>query len=276
MKNKIFLLVIFVQIAWLAGSQSLPVVERVEKVDLKGFNARFSPSGKALLLTDNHFKGLRLYDLQTEKISLNLKNAKGHGALLTEEEIIFEQFDKDGFYSLDLESKRTEAVAGHGLNKPAVFMARRQVDVTIDAQESADLRQIVIIHSSEGETKIAPLGAQDYLNVSISDDRSKVLFRVSGYGSFISDLEGNILAELGNVEFPQWLDEETVVYTIIKDDGYQYLSSDLYVAKWRTGQSSKLVLPKSLIPIYPDVDGGSQKLVFNTPKGDVYLVTMKD
>ncbi|MEO9478034.1 MAG: hypothetical protein ABJG41_20990 [Cyclobacteriaceae bacterium] len=276
MKNKIFLLVIFVQIAWLAGSQSLPVVERVEKLDLEGFNVRFSPSGKTVLLTDSHFKGLKLYDLQTEKVSLNLKNAKGHGALLTEDEIIFEQANKDGFYSLDLESNVTQAVASHSLHKPAYVMARGQVDVTVDAQESADLRQIVIIHSSGGETNIAPLGDQDYLNVSLSDDRSKLLFRVSGYGSFISDLEGNILAELGNVEFPQWLDEETVVYATIKDDGYKYVSSDLYVASWRTGQSSKLALPKSLIPIYPDVDGGSQKLVFNTPEGDIYLVTMKD
>lgn len=276
MKNKIFLLVLFIQMACVAVSQSLPAVERIEKLDFEGFNARFSPSGQTLLLTDSHFKGLKLYDLQTQKISLNLKNARGYGALLTDDEIIFEQFDKDGFYSLDLESKAIEAVSAHSLHKPAYIMARVGDDLTVDAQESADLRQIVIIHSSGDETKIAPLGSQDYLNVSLSADRSKVLFRVSGYGSFVSDLEGNILAELGNVEFPRWLDEETVIYTIIKDDGYKYVSSDLYVAAWRTGQSSKLALPKSLIPIYPDVDGVSRKLVFNTPEGNVYLVTMKD
>jgi hypothetical protein len=278
MKNKIFLFVILVQSASVVLAQSLPSIEGVEKLDIEGFNARFSPSGHKLLFTDNHFRGLSLYDIASRSVDsdLALRGANGYGAQITDEEVIFQQASQEGFYSLNLKSKEVKQVDVGNLHKPATMMGLSKTSRRLEAQESADLRSIVIVSSSKNQKQIAPLGTQDYLNVSLSPDQSKVLFRVSGRGAFISDLDGKVLADLGNVEFPCWLDDDTVVYTETEDDGYVYTASDLYISKWSVGKSAKLELPKTLIPLYPDVNKDQRKLVFNTPEGMIYLLTMRD
>src|SRR5690606_32122909 len=44
---------------------------------------------------------------------------------------------------------------------------------------------------------LQPLGKGNYIWPSLSPDKTKLLFTLAGTGTFVSDLQGNIIAELG-------------------------------------------------------------------------------
>lgn len=142
---------------------------------------------------------------------------------------------------------------------------------SVKVGSSADLNSIDIKEEGRANKTIQPLGKNDYLNVSLSPDKSKILFRVSGIASFICDLKGKIIYEMKEAEFPIWISDEQVLFARIEDDGYQYLSSDFYVKDLKNEDEVNVTESTDLIPLYPAYDIVSRTLGFSTPDGNIYL-----
>ncbi|MBV6647301.1 MAG: hypothetical protein KI790_17720 [Cyclobacteriaceae bacterium] len=271
MKYAIFSAFVFVSLSMQAQKASKAL--SIEKLHLKGFSAQFSPEGDRLLYAGKHFNALFLYDLDQKEVT---KVADGIGVgfepIITSDAIIYQKC-KDELERIELASEERQIVpvSQNNLN-PKDYLARDQkLGEVYFARSSSDLRSIVLL-SYAGAKEITPLGDVDYINISLSPDRKKVLFRVSGMGSYIADLNGKVLGELGDVEFPKWVNDDEVLYTETEDDGYQYIRSNVYIESLAGGSKIALTVDSDAIALYPSVSQDESKVVFNTPEGELYLI----
>ncbi len=256
-------------------------VSNTELLDIKGYNVQFSPDGKQLLYSDKSFKGLKLYDIANKSVK-EISNEAGAGykpVMIGNDEVLFKTKEKNTqiqvFNTLTEMQTAIDKSSNYKSAKSYALIQQMSKPSTLSAT-AADNLNAIELNISGNKTTIAPLGDKvDYINISLSPNQSKLLFRVSGLGSYVSDLEGNIIKELGNVEFPKWINDETVLYTITKDDGYQYLSSNLYVSSIILPSKPKLISTPKHIVLYPDYNPSQNRIVFNTPKGEVVLIGLK-
>ena len=79
---------------------------------------------------------------------------------------------------------------------------------------------------------------------------------------------------MGNVEFPVWVDDETVIYAEIQDDGHHYIKSDLYIQNILETNKVHLTQNTEAIALYPTICEEQLKVAFNSPEGEVYLIKL--
>lgn len=257
-----------------------PHAVRVEAVDLlpiEGYHANFNPEGDKILFTSSNYKGLKTYDIANQE-ERKITDARGAGyqPIYGTSEIVYRKKEASGQWeAVDLKTLETSSIDEKSARRKRTPSGVRVANSFYKAEAGSELHEIILFSVSGEQKKIQPLGAsEDYLSISLSPNQEKVLFRVSGLGSFVSDLDGNVLFELGNVEFPRWISNEEVLFAQVQDDGHQYLSSDLYVT--RLGSGEKELLTESLddIPIYPSVAPSQDKIICHTPKGRLYLIRL--
>lgn len=252
-------------------------VEKIEQLDIKGFNVQLNPEGDKLLYTSNNFKGLWLYSLAEEKVvELSSENGAGYQPLITDNYIFFKSKESQNTLNrIEVLSKnKTSINLSLKEQSPKAFYACEGASKILEAKASSDLYSIVLIYRDGRQVEIAPLGKRNYLNVSLSPDETKLLFRVSGLGSYVTQLDGTMVKEFETAEFPVWLNENEILFAEVNDDGHQYLSSDLYISPIKGNGKFNLTSSINAIAIYPNVSANERKVVFNTPKGVVYLISL--
>ncbi len=252
-------------------------VERIEQLDIKGFNVQLNPEGDKLLYTSNNFKGLWLYSLGEEKVvELSSKNGAGYQPLITDEYIFFKS--KESQNTLNriavLSKNKTSINLPSKEQTPKEYYACEGTSLLLEAKTSSDLYKIILVYRDGRQIEIAPLGKRNYLNVSLSPDQTKLLFRVSGMGSFVTQLDGTIIKEYKNAEFPIWFTKNKILFAEVSDDGHQYVASELYIADINKKKKINLTSSTDDIALYPNVNGMGNKVVFNTPNGQVYLISL--
>ncbi|MCF6352181.1 MAG: hypothetical protein L3J06_04130 [Cyclobacteriaceae bacterium] len=252
-------------------------VERIEQLDIKGFNVQLNPEGDKLLYTSNNYKGLWLYSLEEEKVvELSSKNGAGYQPLITDKYIFFKSKDSQNTLNrIEVLSKNKISINLSSKEQtPKEYYACEGAALLLEAKTSSDLYKIVLVYREGRQIEIAPLGKRNYLNVSLSPDQKKLLFRVSGMGSFVTQLDGTIIKEYKSAEFPKWVNNNEILFAEVSDDGHQYLSSDLFISSIKGEDKFNLTSSINAIAIYPNVNGMGNKVVFNTPKGQVYLISL--
>lgn len=253
----------------------------IEKLDIAGFNAQFTEDGNQLLFTAQNFDGLKLYDLNTKKQEEITKNrGAGYEPQLQDRKVIYKlDANSEKLVSFDLDTRKTSVLPPSTKQQKAAFpspIVNENIDNGLmEAAPSADLRTIELTFAGGATKVIAPLGDNDYLNVEISPNGNQLVFRVSGVGAYVTDLEGKIMRDLGNVEFPKWAGEGRVLCTETKDDGYNYTSSEVFLHNISEDVRWNLTLQTNAIALYPNINGDYSKIVFNTPKGELYLINLK-
>ncbi len=252
-------------------------VERIEQLDIKGFNVQLNPEGDKLLYTSNNYKGLWLYSLEEEKaVELSSKKGAGYQPLITDEYIFFKS--KESQNTLNriavLSKNKISINLSSQEQTPKEYYACEGTALLLEAKTSSDLYKIVLVYRDGRQIEIAPLGKRNYLNVSLSPDQTKLLFRVSGMGSFVTQLDGTIIKEYKSAEFPKWVNNNQVLFAEVTDDGHQYVASELYIADINKKKKINLTSSVEAIPLYPNINSLENKVVFNTPKGQVYLISL--
>ncbi|MEN8250913.1 MAG: hypothetical protein ABFS32_18415 [Bacteroidota bacterium] len=258
----------------IAVSQNTYSVEKIEKLEINGYKAKFNPEGDKVLFTTSNATGLKVYDIAKKEVTEIAETPKaGQGAIITNKEIVFKS--QNNLELVDLSTGARTTIQND--KTPGEYLATKEVVETSEfvyVKTNENLDEIILVTKSGGEKHMAPMGRADYLNVALSPDRSKLLFRVSGVGSFITDLNGSVIRELGNVEFPVWLNNEEVIYAEIEDDGYRYISSDLYIDSIQKFERQKLTNTTKAIALYPDISEDQSKVAFSTPNGELYLISL--
>ena len=106
-----------------------------------------------------------------------------------------------------------------------------------------------------------------YLWASLSPDGKRVAFFAAGKGIIVIDLRGQVLAMLGNYEMPCWYNNDYLVAQNAKDDGHQFVSSQIVLLKSDGTFKTELTKPASMT-MQPTSAGG--KIVYTTIDGLLY------
>jgi hypothetical protein len=136
-----------------------------------------------------------------------------------------------------------------------------------------DMKTIKITRPGSGTVSLAPLGDYFYVWASLSPDGEKLLFTAAGKGSYISDLEGNIISELGALNDPTWINNQWVLGMDDRDDGHQVETSDVISVHVSSGLRKNLTAGSQVIAMYPRASRAANRVAFRNPQGELF--TMK-
>lgn len=302
MKKVLFLFLFFAPMIF---GQGITVTDQ-KKIDLSEemFHAKFFPNGEKLLFTSSSYKGLYAYDPATENLTvINDYVSSGYENIFIEDgaKIVFRKDDfinkrkYSSLISYDLQN-RDELLLEKSIRNLSVPELLPDGKIFYTTDSAPKLKEVSSNQSSDavenGETivyqenakiivyngtknMILPFGDGHYLWTELSPSQDMILFTYAGKGTFICDLEGNILYEIGYANSPKWSpDGKYVVYMKDYDDGHRVTKSDIFVYSLNSGSEVNITNTPGTIELYPSWSPKGDKLVFNDNKGDLYIVTL--
>ncbi len=295
MKNLIILLLL----AFSVNAQNI-TVETIDKVTQTEqghfFYPVVSPKGQ-VLFTGAGYKGLYLINKSGQIRTLSEAPGAGYEPAFSDEGnfVYFRPHKYEGMKKLSSLVKKSisgnveqvlikderDFTSAKRLINGAVAVNRNSnlyiADLSPSQSESADLTTAVFIEKGKialyknGDKKILmPLGKGFYLWPSISPDESKLLFTKAGKGAFISNLEGEVLVELGYANAPRWSpDGKWIVFMDDKDDGHQLIESDIFIISADGKTRQAITETEDVKETYP-FWGVENEIVFGSEKGIIF------
>lgn len=125
---------------------------------------------------------------------------------------------------------------------------------------------------------IKPFEDAEYINLSLSPDRTKVLFKVVGGNMYVMNLDGTGLTDLGQGNQPRWsFDSKKIIYIIAEDNGDDYTASDIYLINADGTNKKNLTNTKDLIEMNPCLSPDGKTIVYDEYKsGKIYLTKFEE
>ncbi|HDT12447.1 MAG TPA: hypothetical protein ENO01_02195, partial [Candidatus Marinimicrobia bacterium] len=275
-------IIILITLMTVTAFAALPLVESVAKVTLgdneEFYYPQFSPDGEKILLTRSNYIGLWEFDLKTNRtIQIADNLSAGYEASYSPDgnsiyflKDVYE--NKRRFRHLmkyNRDSKGVREVIGktrlltHPLlvsNQGVALRADSKV-ILVDSQNK-DIKSVEpFVHTFENvltlvidgkETNLTPSGDGNYLWASLSPDKSRILYNKAGFGTYICDLQGNVLVELGYANAPVWSPNgKWIAYMTDYDDGHFYTESEIWIAKADGKEKKQLTSTNDIIEMYP-------------------------
>ena len=295
-------LILFLLLSKIMIGQDISVLSNEKILDSgsKYYYPHLSPDGQKIAFTTQNFVGLYVADIKTNKIiQVSDKQGAGYEPAFSDDAgtIYFRTDEYDGFkkysslfaFDLDNENKKIIENRKRNLLPPKVInnkliytvgdevkkekLTERDNSQTKDIITYIDNQKIVIYKNGE-KTILTPKGEGNYIWPQLSPDKTKLLFTFAGHGTYISDLKGNILADLGYLNASKWLNDNWIVGMKDHDNGDVFTDSDIFAVR-ADGQTTVQLTNKSdKIEMYPDCSGDGTKVVYHTLEGEIYLMTL--
>jgi Tol biopolymer transport system component len=290
-------------------AQIINVQETITAVDLPSqrfTSPQFSPDGNQILFSEVGYRGLWLYDLKTKQIrQLNDLPGAGFAPLFSA------NGDRIYFWSDQyINFRRYSSLASQNINDSQIqylienerrlFPVTMLADETIIYRQNKELKSVSrttkaaylskpieeIFGYSEGQKmvlvingirkELTPFGANNYIWFSLSPDKTRLLFTVAGGGTFIADLNGQILVKLGKANAPKWSpDGKWIVYMVDEDDGHTFTASDIWVATSDGMTKLQLTHTSHEIEMFPAWSPQMDKIVFETFSGKIAFLSIE-
>ena len=115
-------------------------------------------------------------------------------------------------------------------------------------------------------------GSNGYCWGKMSPDGTKVVFLAAGKGLYVADINGDVIAALGNYSAPVWFGNSHLVGENSTDDGHQYHSSQILLLDL-DGNSQQLTRPESM-SMSPAAAIDANRVVYTTVDGRLYELTV--
>ncbi len=270
----------------------------------KYYHPKFSNDDSKIFFTTENYKGIYYYDVSEKQIK-TVSEDIGAGyeySLTPDDKTIYYRVDNyingkkySSIKSKDLSNLEEKTLINNQreLSSPKILddgkVAYNLNDQLKSESTSEDLKNIlskndalVFIENSkialyiDGQKRIlTPAGDGNYIWPSISPDKSKILFTLAGKGTFISDLNGNIISQLGYADAPQWSsDSKWIVYMVDKDNGDYVTSSDIFISSVDAATILQLTNTPDEFEMYPEINHSGNKIVCNTYDGKILLIEL--
>ena len=289
-------------VTYVGQAQVVKVIRTVQLTDIKDGEfvvSAVSPDGKSILASNPGYKGLFRVEVGQKKIH-KISDLPGAGYLpcfSSDGSKIY--FRTDEFVSMkryssisefDLASGETEIIEKKSREMTIPVITGNQLVYKVDGKnkmmvagsdnlKSASANVYVILENLipvlyiNGIGKpITPNGEGNYIWVSLSPDKTRLLYNFGGKGTFVSTIDGRIIADLGRFQAPQWLNDQIIVGMNDKDDGYRVLSSDIICYSLPTKQFTNLTSTTENIEMYPLPFTDGNKLVYQTLNGELFIM----
>lgn len=235
--------------------------QKISNANGSGFEPVFSADENSILFRENKivngkiYSSLKLFDLTSKNVLLKAENIRDL-KILKNVNNISQSF---------LANNDLKQLSQKSLQK----INAQEISVTVD------LNKIILIRNGE-KKYLAPLGDVYYLWPSISPDITKLLFTAAGKGTYISDLQGNILKNIGYANYPSWSkDGNWVLFMKDLDNGEVVVSSEIYIANINTGKYFNLTEQQKEIALYPTWGSSLEEIFYNTDRGQIRKLKLK-
>jgi Tol biopolymer transport system component len=229
-----------------------------------GYEFRLSPDGKKIVYRTDEYDGLKkLSSLIVQDIATGEQHyLESKGRFVSMPDVTS---SGDLFYTVNY--KLRTAVA----------------NLTSQPESSVSEGSYVMINNSkillfiDGSANVlAPLGDGHYINPAISPDGTKLLFTYAGVGTFISDLQGNIISELGYANAPRWSpDGNWILCMKDYDDGHMYTESDIYLISADGSETVRLTNTADRIEMYPRWSPDGSMVTYHSTEGEIFITTLQ-
>ncbi len=303
--KKSFIFILLLGMTTFAQSVSVLSIKPITTLEQGQF---FYPLGNIddskILFSSENYKGLWLLDNATNKIKqLNNYYSAGYEPVFTVNDNII--YRKDSFenqrryisiYRYNFVEQSEEAIQKNlrGISQIRVT-ANNKINYTkngelLDAESKGKTLKVVtnylplvmiensnLVLYKDGERNVLnPFGAGHYLWASVSPDGDKLLFTFAGQGSYITDLLGKVIKELGFAHYPQWSnDGNWVVYMKDYDDGEKIIKSELYVVAVNESKEFKITDTNGTHEMYPVWAKSKNTIYCNSTEGIIYEIDLE-
>lgn len=305
MKIKNIIIILFLLNSFLLA-QAVKVVE-TSKLEVNEFSGtyypQFSKDDSKIIFSSADYKGLYSYDLNSNSTSVisDIDGAGYNPLILNERNIIYrtsiitngrkfhsiKSFDLSTGKNETLESNRRSLKLPKQLPGNNILLVentsplKKEYD-NLALQKSAESKAVYVednglfVVIGDEINEINPLGKGVYVWESLSNDGNRILFTFGNQGAFICDLSGNILYNIKDAHFPKFSpDGKYVSYMIDEDDGYKYVSSDIYIYSIEQNKSYPVTNTLDKVEMYAEWSNNGNKLIYNTADGELYISTIK-
>jgi len=277
----------------------------ISLLDKNFFKALFVPGSDKLIVSSENDKGLSVYDFKNDMVE-HLTSKEGAG--------MYPKMTSNGKYVIyqthEFKNRRrlTSIFLQDILEKTTVPVVTDKREVKLLAVENSKIfflegENIQSFDIATGETttnpkdallafsdnnlnlsilangkktNINPQGEGNYIWVSLSPDKRKILYNYPKKGAVISDLKGKTINEIGKLDAAKWSnDGQWIVGMEDYDDGHKYTKSDILMVSPDGKTRKNLTENSDIIALYPDLSPDNKKVVYNNDEGRVYLMKLK-
>jgi Tol biopolymer transport system component len=236
------------------------VIEKINEMTGAGFEPCFSPDGRYIVFKTDDYRGVR-------KLSslMRYELATGETTTLVNE--------KRSLTTPGVSGNRLYYLAEGKLELSSVENISLKGSVSDTVLLLEDLTPVLCIN---GENKtLKPSGEGSYIWISLSPDKTRVVYYFAGKGTFICDLEGKILFSAGKISAPKWLNNQIIIGMDDSDDGYRVTGSELVSFSLSSGKAYRLTSTPSVAEMYPLPFPDGKNIAFQTVEGKLFLMKLR-
>src|SRR5659263_110795 len=260
------------------------------------------PGSRFLLVTAEGYKGLSILDTRRGKIlKISSDAGAGYEPAITEDgqsviyrsDVFAEQKKYTSLYKYDLVTGKTATLLDkeRGVMPAAVsgnrILVKSENKSRIESSGSELLKGagddifvviedlVPVIYAGGERRPLRPSGEGYYIWVSLSPDRSKIVYSFQGRNTFICNTEGRILYDAGRINAPKWLNDNIIIGMDDKDDGHRVVSSEIVYLSLPAKKRSYLTDTGNRTEMYPFPFSDGKKLAFCTDKGEIYIMKIR-
>lgn len=302
--------IFFLLFTSLLFAQSNSPIYLTGSIDDISMNAVFSPDGNKIAYTKAGYKGIWIYDLNTNSskqitdeiaAGFAFKWSSDSKSILTRvakyEDL--KRYNAVKVFNIDLEvsSQLTdyktmmpflpEWTDGDSKvllptkdNFEIYLSGKPKLQYRNNNEKSFFLKDDKIFAENVNTNKLdffEPIKDAQYINFSLSPDRTKIVLEVMGGNIFVMNVDGTNLTDLGKGNRPRWSsDSRKLIYMITEDDGQDYTASDIYTINTDGTQKINITNTKNRIEMNPCISPDGKKIVFDVYNdGSVYLMNIE-
>lgn len=263
-----------------------------------GFHPVLNENGDLLLFTSENHTGLSLYkfsDRSVERISD--QPGAGYEAIFNDTStkifhrnmVIKSHLRYNGIESYDINTKQKIEILEPQRNLKQsktfnngllVLSENNLLKATIGKDEEkidtyiwTDNLKMNLYHKGKRIIMNPVKDATAYIWVSLSPDGKKILFHAVSKGTYICDLQGKLIADLGYLNAPKWYNNDFVIGMQDEDDGHIVKASRVII-KSLDGKIEKQLSENNQIAMYPTAAINANKIAYSTYEGEIYIVEL--
>jgi hypothetical protein len=293
-------------VTYIVQAQNIKVVNIEQLTSIKDGDfviSAVSPTGDKVYISGPGYKGLFSIDVKQKSIRKITGNAgAGYEPVISENGLKL-YFRSDEFVGVkkytslseyDLTSGKTSLIKSRSrdmtspviINNQLIFSVAgkrniKQINKGISKGNSNEVYVVLedltpVLYINGTRKPFTPNGPGNYIWVSLSPDKTRLLYNFKGTGTFISNLDGTVLDDIGRLNAPRWLNNQVIIGMDDKDDGHRILSSDIIAYSVLIKKRINLTSTPDRIEMYPFPFPDGIRIVYQTIAGELYIMNLSN